>query len=598
MNTSQLATAIYARVSSDRQAREGTIASQIEDLHARARSDGVTPTAELAFVDDGYSGATLIRPALEKLRDTVAAGAIDRLYVHCPDRLARDFAHQILLIDEFSRAGVEVVFLNHSLDDSPEGELLLQIQGVIAQYERAKIRERSRRGRKHAARCGAVSVLAGAPYGYRYLSKADGDGRAEYVVMIEEARVVRQIFEWVALRGCSLGAVVRNLSQQGTPTRTGLPRWDRGTLAALLANPAYKGTAGFGKTQQSVERKNRLRPRLGQSEFPRHDKGVCKTPPEQWDLIPVPALIDEETFAAAQEQLAGNRARHGRPAVAGRYLLQGLVVCCCCGRAYCGKHYGGKKARSQRQSYSYYRCCGGDSYRFGGQRMCSNRAVRSDRLDAAVWEDVSALLLEPGRVDTEYRRRLENEARPADNDREALLARIKGVKRRIARLVEMYEDEFLDRQAFRSRMQSAKSRLTKLEAEAASLVEYETGESELRLVMGHLGTFAERMRSGLDESDWQTRQAIVRALVKRIEVGETEVRVVYKVSPAPFDPAPRKRGVLQYCRRRPRPRSGPSPIQRNTKGSASGCDAGMDWGGTFRVGSTKGMTQMTLMTQG
>ena len=103
----------------------------------------MTPTAELAFVDDGYSGATLIRPALEKLRDTVAAGAIDRLYVHCPDRLARDFAHQILLIDEFSRAGVEVVFLNHSLDDSPEGELLLQIQGVIAQYERAKIRERA-----------------------------------------------------------------------------------------------------------------------------------------------------------------------------------------------------------------------------------------------------------------------------------------------------------------------------------------------------------------------------------------------------------------------------------------------------------------------
>ena len=114
----------------------------------------------------------------------------------------------------------------------------------------------------------------------------------------------------------------------------------------------------------------------------------------------------------------------------------------------------------------------------------------------------------------------------------------------------MYEDEFLDRQAFRSRMQSAKSRLKKLEEEAASLVEYETGESELRLVMGHLGTFAERMRSGLDESDWQTRQAIVRALVKRIEVGETEVRVVYKVSPAPFDPAPRQRGVLQYCRRR------------------------------------------------
>ena len=224
MNTSEVVTALYARVSSDRQAREGTVSSQLEELCARARADGMTTTPELVFVDDGHSGATLLRPALEKLRDTVAAGAVDRLYVHCPDRLARDFAHQILLIDELNRGGVEVVFLNHSLDHSPEGELLLQIQGVIAQYERAKILERSRRGRQHAARCGAVSVLGGAPYGYRYITKSNGEGRAEYVVVIDEARVVRQIFDWVGLRGHSLGAVVRNLARQGIPTRTGPPR--------------------------------------------------------------------------------------------------------------------------------------------------------------------------------------------------------------------------------------------------------------------------------------------------------------------------------------------------------------------------------------
>jgi len=548
MNPSKLTAAIYARVSSERQAREGTIASQLRDLHIRTEVDGMTPPPELVFVDDGYSGSSLVRPALEKLRDTAAAGGFDRLYVHCPDRLARDFADQIVLIDELHRAGVEILFLNCNTDASPEGELLLQVQGVIAQYERAKIRERSRRGRQHAARCGVVAVLGGAPYGYRYITKREGEGRAEYRVVLDEARVVRQVFDWVGRERCSLGEVVRRLARQGTPTREGLTTWDRGTLAGMLENPAYKGTAGWGKTQQSVESKPRLRPRRGQPEFPRRDKGVRRVPQERWHLIAVPALVDEETFAAAQEQLASNRAHHGRPAVAGRYLLQGLLVCGRCGRAYCGKRSGGGTG-PQRKAYHYYGCCGADPSRFGGQRMCSNRSIRTEPLDAAVWEDISGLLLDPGRVEAEYRRRLEHPAGPEDHNREALLSQLTGMKRRIARLTEMYEDGFLDREDFQKRMTAAQSRLKGLEAEAATLAERVTSESELRLVIGHLEGFAEQMRQGLGECDWETRQAIVRALVKRIEIGETDARVVYKVSPAPFERSPQGRGVLRNCGR-------------------------------------------------
>ncbi len=127
MSTASLSAALYASVSSETQARECTIESQREDLLARALADGVPVPPELAFIDDGYTGSTLIRPTLERLRDAAAGGAIDRLYVHCPDRLARDFAHQILLIDEFHRTRVEVVFLNHDVDDSLEGQLLLQV---------------------------------------------------------------------------------------------------------------------------------------------------------------------------------------------------------------------------------------------------------------------------------------------------------------------------------------------------------------------------------------------------------------------------------------------------------------------------------------
>src|SRR5215212_1281003 len=152
--------ALYARVSTDQQARDNTIASQLAALRERIATDGERVTPDHAYVDEGYSGAGLVRPGLERLRDAVAAGLIERLYVHAPDRLAPDrlarrYAHQVLLVEEFRRAATEVVFLNGPIGGTAEDDLLLQVQGVIAEYERAKILERSRRGRRHAARSGS-----------------------------------------------------------------------------------------------------------------------------------------------------------------------------------------------------------------------------------------------------------------------------------------------------------------------------------------------------------------------------------------------------------------------------------------------------------
>src|SRR6059036_2936408 len=202
-------TAIYARVSSDRQTADETIASQLAALEARLAREGLRVAPEHRFVDEGYSGATLVRPALERLRDAAAAGALDRVYVHSPDRLARRYAYQVLLVDELRRAGVEVVFLNHPLGRTAEEDLLLQVQGMVAEYERAKILERSRRGKLHAARRGSPNVLCGAPYGYRYLSRRESGGEASYQVVEDEAAVVRQIFRWVGQERCSIGEVCR-----------------------------------------------------------------------------------------------------------------------------------------------------------------------------------------------------------------------------------------------------------------------------------------------------------------------------------------------------------------------------------------------------
>ena len=212
MNQPQVA--LYARVSSEQQAEAGTIASQLAALRERIAQDGLTLSEELTFIDEGYSGATLLRPGLEQLRDVVALQGVDRLYVHSPDRLARKYAYQVLLMDELQRAGVVVIFLNRALGQTPEDELLLQVQGMVAEYERAKILERSRRGKRHAAQTGNVAVLSGAPYGYRYIRKEEGGGQARYEIVLDEARVVRQIFAWVGQERLTLREVCRRLQQR------------------------------------------------------------------------------------------------------------------------------------------------------------------------------------------------------------------------------------------------------------------------------------------------------------------------------------------------------------------------------------------------
>jgi site-specific DNA recombinase len=167
-----------ARVSSEQQADAHTVARQVAALRERVTADGLTVSEAMPFLDEGESGAPLVRPALERLRDVLAAGRVDRLSVHSPDRLARQEAYQVWLVDELRHAGVEVICVNRALGHSPEDDLLLPVQGMMAASERAKILERHRRGTRHAARVGAVHVLSGAPYGYREVTKSEGGGQA------------------------------------------------------------------------------------------------------------------------------------------------------------------------------------------------------------------------------------------------------------------------------------------------------------------------------------------------------------------------------------------------------------------------------------
>jgi site-specific DNA recombinase len=328
--------ALYARVSSAPQADAHTVGSQVAALRERVAADGLTVSEAMQFLDEGYSGATLIRPALERLRDVVAASSVDRLYVHSPDRLARKYAYQVLLVDAFRRAGVEVIFLHRALGHSPEDDLLLPVQGMFAEYERAKRIERHRRGKRHAARVGAVHVLSGAPYGYRYVTKYAGGGQARDELIPDDARVVRQVFAWVGRDRLTIGEVCRRLTEAGEVTRTGKTVWDRSVVWGILKNPASTGAAAFGKTRQEPLRP-RLRAQRGRPEQPRRAVSISDVPPEDWITIPVPALVEPEMFAAVREQLREHQ-RHARQSRRGAlYLLQGLLQCQHCGSAFYGK---------------------------------------------------------------------------------------------------------------------------------------------------------------------------------------------------------------------------------------------------------------------
>ncbi len=534
---------VYARVSSEQQTEAKTIESQLATLRERIAQDGLKLSEELTFIDDGYSGATLIRPGLEQLRDLVAMHGLDRLYVHSPDRLARKYAYQALLLDEFERVGVEVIFLNRALGQSPEDDLLLQVQGMIAEYERAKIMERSRRGKRHAAHNGQVSVLSGAPYGYRYISKKEGDGQARYEIIPDEARVVRQIFHWVGHDRLSIGEVCRRLQQAGERTRTGRTIWDRSVVWGILKNPAYKGTAAFGKTQAGPM-KPKLRPQRGDPLQPRRAVSTTTVPQEQWIYIPVPALVSEELFEAVQAQLEENRQRARQHQRGARYLLQGLVVCAGCQYAYYGKAVSNKTAKGKKRDYAYYRCIGTDAYRFGGQRICDNLQVRTDMLDELVWNEVCALLKDPQRLTQEYQRRLDAPSRE-NEDLVTTQAQVTKVRQGIARLIDSYTEGFIKKQEFEPRISRLRQRLTDLEDRAQQIKSELTRKAELRLVITRLEDFATQVKDDLAEADWLTKRELIRTLVKRVEIGKEEVNIIFRVTPDPFDSSP-ERGSLQH----------------------------------------------------
>src|SRR5436305_401331 len=438
--------AIYARVSSDRQKENHTIASQTAALIEYAQKNGYSVPPEWVFQDEGYSGAILVRPGLEALRDLAAEGQIAAALVYSPDRLSRKYAYQVLLSEELSRCGVELIFLKAPAGATPEDQLLVQFQGMIAEYERAQIAERCRRGKRHMAHQGGVNVLSGAPFGYRYVKKSDTSA-AFYEVMEAEAKVVRMVFEIYTQQGLSINAIARLLNERQIATRTGKGRWERSTVWGMLRNPAYRGTACYGKTELRP-RQRITRPLRQRKGWPSRDSANHERPRTEWIEVPVPALVNEEMFALAQEQLEKNK-RHSPRRTVEPTLLQGMLVCEQCGYALYRS-----STRTSKHILHYYRCLGSDGYRRLNGRLCTNRPIRQDDLDQFVWAEIIRLLEDPELIQAEIdrRRAAARNTDPLRKREEQLRREQVRIEKNGERLVTAYQEGLVTLPQLRQRM--------------------------------------------------------------------------------------------------------------------------------------------------
>ena len=373
-------------------------------------------------------------------------------------------------------------------------------------------------------------MLSGAPFGYRYMRKTD-QSAAYYQVIENQARIVRMVYELYTVQGRSIGAITRHLNEQQVPTCKGLGRWERSTVWAMLRNPAYKGTACFGKTaiapRQRITRPIRLRGGVVPRNSASHER-----PAEDWIAIPVPALISAEAFALAAERLAANKTLAPRRTVTPS-VVQGLVSCAKCGYALYRT-----STRSSARKIHYYRCLGSDKYRRFAGPVCDNRPVRQDLLDEVVWMEIVRLLEDPQLIQIELDRRLQaaQRADPTKQREDALRRNLLRIRKSIERLLTAYQEGLISLDELRQRMPDLRMREQTDQAELQAIADQSAERTAYLRLAETVTDFLARLRSSAGTLDVSKRQRILRLLVKDILVGDDKIVIRHSI-PLPTNPS-------------------------------------------------------------
>ena len=515
--------AIYTRVSSTQQKEDNTIGSQVSALLSFAEEHGYVVPEEYVFKDEGYSGAVLVRPGLERVRDLSAEGQIQSVLVYSPDRLSRNYAYQVVLIDEFASCGTEVIFMNSPKADTPEEALLLQFQGMFSEYERAMIKERSRRGKIFKAKSGVISVLGGAPYGYNYIKKTD-ETSAYYEINEEEAEVVREMFRMYTEDFCGIGAVARDLMAKKIRTKRGDTRWERSVIWSMLRNPAYSGRACFGKTERA-ERQRITKPFRARGGHVKQHGCNREKPREEWIEIPVPPIVTQATFDIAQERLKSNKL-HSQRNTKVETLLQGMMVCSECGYSL----YRTYTETSAKKRIYYYRCFGSDAYRFEGVRKCDCKPVRQDYLDNVVWEQLVVLLRDPALIQREIEKRVEETKKtsPLLLQKAAIAKQKTKLSQSMDKLLDAYQEGLIPLAQLRKRMPELQKRANTTDKELENLKTHELALDQ-RLQLLDVQSFTDQIGQHVNELAIKEKKKIMRLLVKEVVVGDDSIEIKHSI---------------------------------------------------------------------
>jgi site-specific DNA recombinase len=499
---------IYARVSTEAQEARGTIGSQLETLRAKVVAEGDDLVAE--FVDDGFSGARLDRPGLDALRDAAEQGAVEAVWCLSPDRLARSFAYQMLILDELCRLGVVVQFTDSPpIDNDPEARLLVQVQGVIAEYEKAKFAERERRGKLYRARAGEV-LSRKVPYGYRRVLRGP-QGPAHLVVHDQEAAVVQRIFADF-LGGASIRGLPIALVAEGIASPDGKPVWPLATIGRLLRNEAYVGRLFWNRTHTSYD------PSVGRNR-------QARRPREEWAQIPVPAIVAEETFESVQQAARDNTVFSLRRTEPDTFLLRRLVRC-----GHCGVKLAAHRARREYGMSRYYACPHRDLVRAGGQdRRCPERRIHADELDAFVFDQVRQLLARPDLLSAGETAVAAQGPVPDEELFATQLARLErrrdGAHAERRRLADLYQAGVIDSAEMTRRAAELDARDRHLDQERQALVAQRAELAQANNLQRRITDFAERALVGLDALDFTARQQLLRLVLEDVRVQGWQVEL-------------------------------------------------------------------------
>jgi site-specific DNA recombinase len=504
--------AIYGRVSTSHQVDHQTIEQQLERLtaavHARA-ADGWVIDPTHVFRDDGYSGAVLARPGLDRLRDAVKGCEVDRVLITAPDRLARNYVHQMVLMEEWAQAGCAAEFLDRPMSDDPHDHLLLQIRGAVAEYERTLIAERMRRGRLAKRRSGGLLPWTYAPYGYRTSPDRPRDPRG-VTLDPAEAAVVAELFALYREPGTSLMRLAVHLDARGVPTPSGRPRWSSPTVRGILRNPTYTGQVYAQRTQYRAptHRRSATHP-IGRP----HGTAVSQ-PADSWLLVgQVPAVVSQAHFDEVQTKLATNRSFARRNNTAHPYLLRALVSCGHCGLAC--------TARAINKRNLYYLCNGkGHSTYSHRATCCPARYTPASQLDELVWKDLCAFAVARAHGGAWLPQELL--AR-----RETLRLAQVHLSQQLERLTDAYLRAVFPLDEYERRRRDLEQRMRALAGQEELLRHDVARRQQLAGVAASLEAFRARVQHGLAAASFEQRRQLVLLLIDRVIVTDAEVEIRY-----------------------------------------------------------------------